>query len=108
MNKVFDPANKENIELIKSIYGPGDDNPHDEELRIMRILIGKNGKVVSDATLSTIFAATGERVSLYIATVKDLVERGVIVELKGGGVTFYNIHLEFYRALNLYKKYHCI
>lgn len=104
MHKLFDPAKKENIELIKAICSTGQDNPHDEELRIMRVIDQFKGHPVNDNYMSTQFGAQGTRVSLYIATIDELANRGVIVKMEADKTMFYMIDRDFKIALITYKK----
>lgn len=75
---VFNPAHPDNIELAKSILKMGADNPYDEELRICRIIMRQKEQVVDKSSLENSFDLRGERSSLFITYIRDLVARKVI------------------------------
>jgi hypothetical protein len=66
------------LDLAKAVVANGPGDYLDDEIKMVRILFNNNGPT-TDQALSDRFNVQGERTSLYIVHLRELIERGVIV-----------------------------
>jgi hypothetical protein len=91
------------LELAKSVVANGPADYLDDELKMVRILFNNNGPT-TDQALSDRFNIQGERASLYIVFMNELIQRGVIVGGHIAGRDIYDLTKNFRELVNIELK----
>lgn len=95
---------KDNLELIKCLFVKNNESKQYSAGRIVNAILSKKGVAADDGFLTQQFDITGRRLSLYVETINDLIERGVIYKGVRPWVVSYKVSTDMYAAIKEYKK----
>lgn len=95
---------KDNLELIKCLFVKNNESKQYAAGRIVNAILSKKGVAADDGFLTKDFDIGGRRLSLYVETINDLLERGVIYKGARPWVISYKVSTDAHAAIKAYKK----